>query len=116
MHRMSRLLIAILVSFGVAVLPAAAATVVSQKGRSFRPGEISVARGEIVTFTNEDSYRRFCRESDVGARWQKPGPGEPRGWATGPHPVTSKPRSTRSWRRIATVQGGQGPGSARKMP
>ena len=35
---------------------ALAATVVSQKGRAFRPGEISVARGETITFTNEDSY------------------------------------------------------------
>jgi plastocyanin len=33
-----------------------AATVVSQKGRTFRPAEISIPRGETVTFTNEDSY------------------------------------------------------------
>src|SRR5215216_6603532 len=31
-------------------------TVVSQKGRTFRPAEISISRGETVTFTNEDSY------------------------------------------------------------
>jgi plastocyanin len=30
--------------------------VVNQKGRTFRPGEINIARGETVTFTNEDSY------------------------------------------------------------
>jgi plastocyanin len=55
MHRTSRLLLALLAS-GLAVLPAAAATVVSQKGRAFRPGEITIARGDTVTFTNEDSY------------------------------------------------------------
>ena len=50
-----RLLIAALLP-ALAVLPAAAATVVNQKGRTFRPGEINIARGETVTFTNEDSY------------------------------------------------------------
>jgi plastocyanin len=55
MHRTRRLLLALLAS-GLAVLPAAAATVVSQKGRTFRPGEINILRGETVTFTNEDSY------------------------------------------------------------
>ncbi len=46
----------ILLSSALAILPAAAATVVTQKGRSFRPAEITIARGETVTFTNEDSY------------------------------------------------------------
>ena len=55
MHRTSCLQLALLLS-GLAVLPAAAATVVSQKGRTFRPAEISIPRGETVTFTNEDSY------------------------------------------------------------
>jgi plastocyanin len=55
MHRTSRLLLALLAS-GLAVLPAAAATIVSQKGRTFRPAEINIPRGETVTFTNEDSY------------------------------------------------------------
>ncbi|HEX2760160.1 MAG TPA: plastocyanin/azurin family copper-binding protein, partial [Rhizomicrobium sp.] len=41
---------------GFALAPALAATVVTQKSRSFRPGEITIARGETVTFTNEDSY------------------------------------------------------------
>jgi plastocyanin len=35
---------------------AQAAAVVAQKGRTFRPGEINISRGETVTFTNEDSY------------------------------------------------------------
>ena len=40
----------------LAALPAFAATIVVQKGRAFRPAEISIARGETVTFTNDDSY------------------------------------------------------------
>ena len=36
--------------------PAFAATIVVQKGRAFRPAEVSIARGETVTFTNDDSY------------------------------------------------------------
>ena len=37
--------------------PALGATsVVVQKGRAFRPAEISIARGDTVTFTNDDSY------------------------------------------------------------
>ena len=34
----------------------AATTVVVQKGRAFRPTDISIARGDTVTFTNDDSY------------------------------------------------------------
>jgi plastocyanin len=43
----------------VALLGSGAAwaeTIVAQKGRAFRPAEISVPRGETVVFTNEDSY------------------------------------------------------------
>jgi plastocyanin len=29
---------------------------VTQKGRAFRPLELTVARNEVVTFTNEDSF------------------------------------------------------------
>jgi len=49
------LLLAALLS-PLAVLPAFAATIVVQKGRAFRPAEIGIARGETVTFTNDDSY------------------------------------------------------------
>ena len=55
MYRTGHLLLALLLS-GLAILPAAAATVVNQKGRAFRPTEINIPRGETVTFTNEDSY------------------------------------------------------------
>jgi len=42
-------------------LPAAAyaadpAHTVSQKGRAFHPTEMSITRGETLTFTNEDSF------------------------------------------------------------
>jgi plastocyanin len=30
--------------------------VIVQKGRAFRPAEVTIARGQTVTFTNEDSY------------------------------------------------------------
>jgi plastocyanin len=41
----------------LAALPALAATaIVAQKGRAFHPAEITIARGDSVTFTNDDSY------------------------------------------------------------
>lgn len=43
----------------LALLPLAAQAspaTVMQKGRAFHPGEITIARGQTVTFTNEDSY------------------------------------------------------------
>jgi len=30
--------------------------VITQKGRAFRPGEVTISRGETLTFTNEDSF------------------------------------------------------------
>lgn len=47
-------LAALLVSLAAA--PAVAATIVVQKGRAFRPVEITLNRGDTVTFTNDDSY------------------------------------------------------------
>ena len=43
------------------LLPAAAfaadgGRVVTQKGRAFRPAELTITRNETVTFTNEDSF------------------------------------------------------------
>jgi plastocyanin len=38
------------------VLPVFAATIVVQKGRAFHPVEMTISRGETVTFTNDDSY------------------------------------------------------------
>ena len=29
---------------------------ISQKGRAFRPGEVTISRNETLTFTNEDSF------------------------------------------------------------
>jgi plastocyanin len=29
---------------------------VTQKGRAFRPAEVTIGRGETLTFTNEDSF------------------------------------------------------------
>src|SRR3954463_8319449 len=43
-------------SLALAIGPAAADAVVTQKGRAFRPTEVTIARGEQVTFTNGDSY------------------------------------------------------------
>ena len=43
------------------LLPAAAMAadgdhVIAQKGRAFRPGEVTISRGESLTFTNADSF------------------------------------------------------------
>src|ERR1700742_5085860 len=40
----------------VGAAPVDADTIVVQKGRAFRPREVSISRGETLTFTNEDSY------------------------------------------------------------
>jgi plastocyanin len=40
----------------VSAMAADSGPVVSQKGRAFRPLELTVARNESVTFTNEDSF------------------------------------------------------------
>ena len=45
---------------GAMLFPAAAygddAHTVIQKGRAFRPAEVSIARGESLVFTNDDSF------------------------------------------------------------
>ena len=51
-----RALVPILFSLALITGPAFADAVVAQKNRAFRPGEVTIARGERVTFTNEDSY------------------------------------------------------------
>jgi|SRR5471032_1539699 plastocyanin len=43
-------------SLVLAIGPAAADAVVTQKSRAFRPTDVTVNRGETVTFTNDDSY------------------------------------------------------------
>ena len=47
-----------LAAFGLvlAIGPAAADAVVTQTSRAFRPTDVTVNRGEAVTFTNDDSY------------------------------------------------------------
>ena len=70
-----RLLVAVLALSGAAIAPALAATVVTQKGRSFRPAEITIAHGETVTFTNEDSYIHQVYASGVFESDEK-APGE----------------------------------------
>jgi plastocyanin len=47
-----------LAAFGLvlAIGPAAADAVVTQKSRAFRPTDVTVNRGEAVTFTNDDGY------------------------------------------------------------
>ncbi len=43
------------------ILPLAASAqdngrVIAQKGRAFRPAEVTISRGESLTFTNQDSF------------------------------------------------------------
>ena len=47
-----------LAAFGLvlAIGPAAADAVETQKSRAFRPTDVTVNRGEAVTFTNDDGY------------------------------------------------------------
>jgi len=54
----SLFLAALLAAWGLvlAIGPAAADAVVTQKSRAFRPTDVTVNRGEAVTFTNDDSY------------------------------------------------------------
>ena len=41
----------------LAAMPAwGADRIIVQKGRAFRPGDISIAPGQTLTFTNEDSF------------------------------------------------------------
>ena len=49
--------------------------VISQKGRTFRPGEVTIARNESLTFTNQDS---FIHQVYVDGLFdsQEQGPGE----------------------------------------
>lgn len=50
-----------LISLIILLLPATAlaadpAHTIAQKGRTFRPSEVTINRGETLTFTNEDSF------------------------------------------------------------
>ena len=59
----------------LAVAPALGATIVVQKNRAFRPAEVTVNRGETVTFTNEDSYIHQVYVQDLFDSTEK-APGE----------------------------------------
>ena len=50
------LLLGATASFAAGPALAAGEHVVSQKGRTFRPAELTINRGESLTFTNEDSF------------------------------------------------------------
>ncbi|HEX4637634.1 MAG TPA: cupredoxin domain-containing protein [Rhizomicrobium sp.] len=52
---MRRFLILFLLLPGVA-LAADPAHTITQKGRTFRPAEVTINHGETLTFTNEDSF------------------------------------------------------------
>ena len=52
---MKRLLLPLLLLPSLAVAADAGHTV-TQKGRAFRPAEVTISRGEALTFTNEDSF------------------------------------------------------------
>jgi plastocyanin len=49
---------ALLIGMGTLVGLAAAPYMVSQKGREFRPGDLTVKRGEVVTIVNDDADLR----------------------------------------------------------
>ena len=51
-----RKLLLLLMLLPVAAMAADGDRVIVQKGRAFRPGEVTISRGESLTFTNEDSF------------------------------------------------------------
>jgi plastocyanin len=51
-----RKLLPLLLFLPAAALAADPAHTITQKGRAFRPTEVSINRGESLTFTNEDSF------------------------------------------------------------
>ena len=51
-----RILFLAALGLGLATVSAAADAVVAQKSRTFRPTDVTINRGERVTFTNNDSY------------------------------------------------------------
>jgi len=51
-----RRLLPLLLFLAGPVMAAEGDHVISQKGRAFRPAEVSIARNESVVFTNQDSF------------------------------------------------------------
>ena len=51
-----RKLLLFLLLLPCAAIAAEGDRVISQKGRAFRPGEVTITRNESLTFTNEDSF------------------------------------------------------------
>jgi plastocyanin len=51
-----RKLILLLLLLPCAASAADSSRIISQKGRAFRPGEVTIARDQSLTFTNEDSF------------------------------------------------------------
>ena len=51
-----RKLLLLLMLLPVAAMAADGDRVIVQKGRAFRPGEVTISRGESLTFTNADSF------------------------------------------------------------
>ncbi len=60
------------------VLAADAAHTISQKGRTFRPGEVTINRGESLSFTNEDEFihQIFVKSPDFSFDTHEKRPGE----------------------------------------
>ena len=46
----------LVMGFIAVAYPAGAATVIVQKGRAFRPGDVTINRGATLTFTNDDAF------------------------------------------------------------
>ena len=58
MSGMSKIFKYAVIGAGILALPALAAgpILVSQKGRTFAPGKLTVSRGDVVRFLNDDEY------------------------------------------------------------
>ena len=85
----------------LAVAPAFAATIVVQKNRAFRPAEVTVNRGDTVTFTNADSYIHQVYVQDLFDSTEK-SPGENLN-ETYPRSATDQERSHKHPNKMKTV-------------
>ncbi|HKY17934.1 MAG TPA: plastocyanin/azurin family copper-binding protein [Rhizomicrobium sp.] len=75
---MRRPLCLILLLMPAAAFAADAAHTIVQKGRMFRPSEITIAKGESLTFTNEDDFihQIYVQARGFGFDSEEKNPGE----------------------------------------
>jgi plastocyanin len=73
-----RILLAAMLLLGGAGSAFAADHVVAQKGRRFHPDEVTIAKGDTITFTNNDEFihQIYVAAQDFGFDTKEKAPGE----------------------------------------